>query len=125
MFLLGLLGSYLKRNTKILSLSHGIRITSRSYYRWRYAVSTITYLRHNKADIESPASGIGLAVVTRLLGLGWKVAILDCRPAPDQFAKHSLENSVLFVKTDVSVYKEQVEAFSQAHSKWGRLDFGA
>jgi hypothetical protein len=49
---------------------------------------------------------------------------VDRRPATETFAKHHLETSILFVKTDVSVYKEQVEAFSEAYEKWGRLDLG-
>ena len=82
-------------------------------------------LRHRNADLKLPASGIGLAVVTRLLELGWNVAILDRQSATDRFTEHQLGNSILFAQTDVSVYKEQVEAFARTHEKWGRIDLGA
>lgn len=70
------------------------------------------------------ASGIGLAVTKRLLGLRWDVAVLDQRPITRDSDDDVSQPSLLFVKTNAAEYQEQAAAFAQVYDKWRRIDLG-
>lgn len=70
------------------------------------------------------ASGIGLAVVKRLVELGWNVTIVDFNAAAGSTLAESLGQQALFIKANVAIYKEQVAAFAETYKKWGRVNFG-
>ncbi|KAF2092628.1 hypothetical protein NA57DRAFT_62338 [Rhizodiscina lignyota] len=75
------------------------------------------------ALITGGASGIGLAVVVRLLESGWNCTILDFNLQHLEEAKQKLGPQVLFIKCNVANYDEQSRAFVQSWEKWRRLDF--
>jgi NAD(P)-dependent dehydrogenase (short-subunit alcohol dehydrogenase family) len=70
------------------------------------------------------ASGIGLAVVNRFIEMGWNVALLDLNSDAGSAIAARLGKQALFIKANVAIYKEQVDAFYQVWNKWGRVDFG-
>lgn len=70
------------------------------------------------------ASGLGLAVTKRLLGLRWNVAVLDQRPITRDSDGDVSQPSLLFIKTNAAEYQEQAAAFAQVYDKWRHIDLG-
>ncbi|KAK6225221.1 short-chain dehydrogenase [Colletotrichum tabaci] len=67
--------------------------------------------------VTGGSSGIGLATVATLLSLGASVVNADINPPPEQ-----PESSYTFVKTDVTVWADQVALFKKAKEIHGRVD---
>lgn len=64
------------------------------------------------AIVTGGASGLGLEITKSLLSQGWSVVIADINPTGETVAK-SLGSEVLFIKTDTSVWEEQVKLFAR------------
>ncbi|KAF4419169.1 (-)-trans-carveol dehydrogenase [Fusarium acutatum] len=64
------------------------------------------------------SSGIGLATVKLLLGLGASVFGGDIQPPLES----DLKGDFAFLKTDISVWKELVNLFKTTYEKYGRID---
>lgn len=75
------------------------------------------------AIVTGGASGIGLAVTEHLLTRGYKVIIADVDVAKGETLVARLGSDVLFYKTDVSSYDQQLALFSRAYDWGGRIDF--
>ncbi|KAK1750415.1 hypothetical protein QBC47DRAFT_438744 [Echria macrotheca] len=74
------------------------------------------------AIVTGAASGIGRALVTRLVEKDWLVALVDINEeAGDQFAT-TLGPNATFYKADVSSYESQASVFSAVFAKHGRID---
>lgn len=67
--------------------------------------------------VTGGSSGIGLATVATLLSLGASVVNADINPPAEQ-----PESSYTFVKTDVTVWADQVALFKKAKEIHGRVD---
>lgn len=80
------------------------------------------------AIVTGGSSGIGWALVQRLLSLGWRVVIADIHAPPKGESLPDDDNDddkTLFIKTDVSSWEQQADMFKRAY-EWGkRLDFCA
>ena len=74
--------------------------------------------------VRGVASGMGLAVVERLIERGWRICILDkdCKAGSDVATR--LGAQLLFFETDVTNYDEQAQAFAKVYAHWQRVDFG-
>lgn len=64
------------------------------------------------AIVTGGASGLGLEITKSLLSRGWSVVVADINPAGETVA-NSLGSEVLFIKTDTSVWEQQVEMFEK------------
>lgn len=65
---------------------------------------------------------MGLGVGRHLASKGWKIAVLDMSQESGQKAAEELDG--IFVKTDVTKYKDQAAAFQKTWETYGRIDFG-
>ncbi|UQC90666.1 short-chain dehydrogenase [Colletotrichum lupini] len=74
-------------------------------------------LKGKVAIVTGGSSGIGLAAVNTLLSQGASVINADIQPPAEQ-----PENSYTFVKTDVTVWAEQIALFKKAKDIYGRID---
>ncbi|KAF4781207.1 hypothetical protein HER10_EVM0008646 [Colletotrichum scovillei] len=74
-------------------------------------------LKDKVAIVTGGSSGIGLAAVNTLLSQGASVINADIQPPAEQ-----PENSYTFVKTDVTVWAEQIALFKKAKEIYGRID---
>jgi 15-hydroxyprostaglandin dehydrogenase (NAD) len=76
------------------------------------------------AIVTGAGSGIGLAVATHLISIGYKVVVADLNPKTGSEAVESLGPDATFIQTDVASYPSQARLFKQAY-EWGgnRLDF--
>ncbi|KAK0368079.1 short-chain dehydrogenase [Colletotrichum limetticola] len=74
-------------------------------------------LKGKVAIVTGGSSGIGLAAVNTLLSQGASVINADIQPPAEQ-----PENSYTFVKTDVTVWAEQIALFKKAEEIYGRID---
>ncbi|KAH6973747.1 hypothetical protein BKA56DRAFT_491940 [Ilyonectria sp. MPI-CAGE-AT-0026] len=74
------------------------------------------------ALITGGASGMGLAVAQTLASKGWTVHVLDFNKEAGVATERSLANSK-FHQVDVTSWKSLSEAFKNAFSQTGRLDF--
>lgn len=79
------------------------------------------------AYITGGASGIGLAVATKLNARGYSIALADFNIAAAQAAVDKLESSsnsrqCIALETDVRSWKSQVVAFQKAVDAFGRID---
>ncbi|KAK1523985.1 short-chain dehydrogenase [Colletotrichum costaricense] len=74
-------------------------------------------LKGKVAIVTGGSSGIGLAAVNTLLSQGASVVNADIQPPAEQ-----PENSYTFVKTDVTVWAEQIALFKKAKEIYGRID---
>ncbi|KXH27874.1 short-chain dehydrogenase [Colletotrichum simmondsii] len=74
-------------------------------------------LKGKVAIVTGGSSGIGLAAVNTLLSQGASVINADIQPPAEQ-----PENSYTFVKTDVTVWAEQIALFKKAKEIYGRID---
>jgi NAD(P)-dependent dehydrogenase (short-subunit alcohol dehydrogenase family) len=72
-----------------------------------------------KAIVTGGASGLGLAVVERVVAAGGRAAILDMQDAPGQAAAARLGASVTYVHCDVTNEAEVKSAVATAHAKLG------
>jgi NAD(P)-dependent dehydrogenase (short-subunit alcohol dehydrogenase family) len=70
------------------------------------------------------ASGIGLAVVERLVKRGWNTAVVDKDQNTGEQVARRLGAQVVFLEVDVRDYDEQAQAFAKTWAKWNRLDLG-
>ena len=75
-----------------------------------------------KAIVTGGASGLGLAVVERIVGAGGRATILDVQDAPGQAAAGRLGAGVAYVHCDVTNEAEVKSAVAAAHAKLGGLD---
>ncbi|KAK1470623.1 short-chain dehydrogenase [Colletotrichum tamarilloi] len=74
-------------------------------------------LKGKVAIVTGGSSGIGLAAVNTLLSQGASVINADIQPPAEQ-----PENFYTFVKTDVTVWAEQIALFKKAKDIYGRID---
>ncbi|KAK1623465.1 short-chain dehydrogenase [Colletotrichum phormii] len=74
-------------------------------------------LKGKVAIVTGGSSGIGLAAVNTLLAQGAFVVNADIEPPVEQ-----PESSYTFVKTDVTVWAEQIALFKKAKEVYGRID---
>jgi hypothetical protein len=84
------------------------------------------YVLGNQITYMAPgiASGMGLAVVERLVERGWFIYILDKDHKAGEHIATRLGNQVLFLETDITNYIKQVQAFTRIYARWYRLDLG-
>ncbi|KIW24613.1 uncharacterized protein PV07_10318 [Cladophialophora immunda] len=74
------------------------------------------------AFITGGASGMGLALVERLVAEGWNVTVFDFNNAAGEQVQKRLGGQVLFLRGNVINYDDQAQAFVKTWEKWGRLD---
>jgi 2-dehydro-3-deoxy-L-rhamnonate dehydrogenase (NAD+) len=74
------------------------------------------------AVITGAASGIGLAIAKKLLGLGGKVCVLDINGDAASRTYSEYGNNVLVISTDITQQNEVVKAMNTIVAQWGRLD---
>ena len=74
-----------------------------------------------KAIVTGGASGLGLAVATRLLEVGARVAILDIQPAPAEPLAEAGSDGSLFLETDVTSEAAVDRAFEIAAEQLGGI----
>src|SRR5258705_7590795 len=88
--------------------------------------ATVTEMKFGeaKAIVTGGASGLGLAVVERVVAAGGRAAILDVQDAPGQTAASRLGASVAYVHCDVTNEAEVKSAVATAHTKLGGPDLG-
>jgi len=81
------------------------------------------------ALVTGGSSGIGLAIVKKLLTLGINVHISARDPNGHDKVKESLKDTTLteenwdYLVGDVSNWESQVEVFNKAITRWGRIDY--
>jgi len=66
---------------------------------------------------------MGLDVAEHLVSKGWNIAIADFDVTLGESVASRLGSQVLFVKTNVINYDEQVAVFAATYKKWGQIDF--
>ncbi|KAK1709982.1 hypothetical protein CaCOL14_011827 [Colletotrichum acutatum] len=74
-------------------------------------------LKGKVAIVTGGSSGIGLAAVNTLLSQGASVVNADIQPPAEQ-----PENSYTFVKTDVTIWADQIALFKKTKEVHGRID---
>ena len=78
-------------------------------------------MKHS-AVVTGGASGIGLAVVERLLDDGWPVAVIDADAGALAAAEDVLDgDSAIFLQADISDEDELADAFDQAVDRLGLI----
>ncbi|KAH0831571.1 hypothetical protein AYO21_01775 [Fonsecaea monophora] len=75
------------------------------------------------AIVTGGASGIGLAVVEYLVNADWSVTIVDLNTTTGAQIAERFGDRVLFVRGNVAVYNDQVNAFALTEERWGQVDF--
>jgi NAD(P)-dependent dehydrogenase (short-subunit alcohol dehydrogenase family) len=79
-------------------------------------------LSEAKAIVTGGASGLGLAVVERVVAAGGRAAILDLQDAPGAAAAARLGTSASYVHCDVTRESEVQSAVAAAHEKLGGIN---
>jgi len=74
------------------------------------------------AVVSGGASGLGLAVVERIVSQGGKAAILDINEAQGKTIESNHAGNVLFCKTDISKEKDVDIAVDQAVKQFGHIN---
>ena len=74
------------------------------------------------AVVSGGASGLGLAVATRIARAGGRVALLDVNAAQGAAAAAALGERALFIATDVTDESVVNAAIEQARERMGRID---
>ncbi|KAF2193209.1 NAD(P)-binding protein [Zopfia rhizophila CBS 207.26] len=74
-------------------------------------------LKDQVVVITGGSSGIGLATVKRLLGIGAKVVVGDLNEPPEPE-----KSQVTYLKVDATSWKEQLELFKKAKEKYGTVN---
>ncbi|MEP1740434.1 MAG: SDR family NAD(P)-dependent oxidoreductase [Kangiellaceae bacterium] len=74
------------------------------------------------AVVSGGASGLGLAVVNRILAQGGKVAVLDINESQGNQLAAAHPDQVLFVKTDISNEQQVDSAVDIAAEKFGKVN---
>ncbi len=74
------------------------------------------------AVVSGGASGLGLAVVNRIIAQGGKVAILDINQTDGEKLQQAHPEQVLFVKTDISQEQQVDAAVDLAAEKFGLIN---
>ena len=74
------------------------------------------------AVVSGGASGLGLAVVNRILAQGGKVAVLDINESQGNQLAAAHPDQVLFVKTDISNEQQVDRAVDIAAEKFGKVN---
>lgn len=74
--------------------------------------------------VTGGASGIGKAICLRMAAEGGNVAVLDIQDAGQQTADEirASKSEALFIKTDISQYKQVEDAVKEIVAQWGRVD---
>jgi len=75
-----------------------------------------------KAIVTGGASGLGLAVVERVIAAGGRAAILDVQDAPGESAAARLGAQAVFVHCDVTSESGVQAAVATAHARMGGLN---
>ncbi|OAL39413.1 hypothetical protein AYO20_01283 [Fonsecaea nubica] len=75
------------------------------------------------AIVTGGASGIGLAVVEHLVDADWSVTVVDLNTTTGVQIAERFGDRVLFVRGNVAVYNDQVNAFMLTVERWGQVDF--
>lgn len=78
--------------------------------------------KNTHAVISGGASGLGLAVVERIIEQGGKVAILDINEEQGIAICNKYPEQVLFMRTDISKELEVDRAVDLAVEKWGHIN---
>ncbi|KAK5048515.1 hypothetical protein LTR84_005605 [Exophiala bonariae] len=76
-------------------------------------------LKHKIIGVTGGASGIGLAIVRKLLAVEAKVAVADLSPAPEELSNNS---NVIYTKVNVTSREEVHNWIEEIVEKFGRLD---
>jgi NAD(P)-dependent dehydrogenase (short-subunit alcohol dehydrogenase family) len=79
-------------------------------------------LSEARAIVTGGASGLGLAVVERVVTAGGRAAILDLQDAPGQAAAARLGSNAAYVHCDVTKESEVQAAVAKAHEKLGGIN---
>jgi NAD(P)-dependent dehydrogenase (short-subunit alcohol dehydrogenase family) len=79
-------------------------------------------LSEARAVVTGGASGLGLAVVERVVTAGGRAAILDLQDAPGQAAAARLGSNAAYVHCDVTKESEVQAAVAKAHEKLGGIN---
>lgn len=74
------------------------------------------------AVVSGGASGLGLAVVNRIIAQGGRVAVLDINDSQGSQLATDNPEQVLFVKTDISNEQQVDSAFDLAAEKFGKVN---
>jgi 15-hydroxyprostaglandin dehydrogenase (NAD) len=74
--------------------------------------------------LNNIASGMGLALVERLVERGWNIAVVDNDHNAGEQVARRLGIQVVFLEVNVTNYDEQAQAFAATWAKWNRLDLG-
>jgi 15-hydroxyprostaglandin dehydrogenase (NAD) len=82
----------------------------------------LPYSEQQLTNFIVSASGMGLGVVERLVGLGWNVAIVDFNEKTATKVTERLGAKTIFVKANVIDYEQQANAFVETFNKWHRID---
>ncbi len=74
-----------------------------------------------KAIITGGASGLGLAVATKLMNSGARVAVLDNQKRAQEIVSSKLGNDTLFINTDVSSEASVDQSIQSVVSNYGNI----
>ena len=74
-----------------------------------------------KAVVTGGASGLGLAVATKLDRMGAKIAVLDVHEAAHETVVSQLSKHALFIRTDVSSEESVDQALDSAKTHFGEI----
>ena len=79
-------------------------------------------LSEARAVVTGGASGLGLAVVERVVAAGGRAAILDLQDGPGEAAATRLGRNAAYVHCDVTKESEVQSAVARAHEKLGGIN---
>jgi NAD(P)-dependent dehydrogenase (short-subunit alcohol dehydrogenase family) len=79
-------------------------------------------LSEARAVVTGGASGLGLAVVERVVAAGGRAAILDLQDVPGEAAATRLGRNAAYVHCDVTKESEVQSAVARAHEKLGGIN---
>ena len=66
---------------------------------------------------------MGLAVAQKLQNLGWNIATVDIHPESSTTEAEESQASSLYIRANVTIYEELLNAFRKTKEKFGSIDF--